>query len=129
MLKITPVGDKELQKQYCEAAGVTHDADQMCFAAYDDAVFRCGSLFRIVGKCCVIYDIKLIDGIEDYLAVYLLAKAPLSFCERIGIMEAWYEAEDKELAKKLEFVEKDGKYTLDLEGYFTTPCKRHGCEE
>lgn len=129
MLKITPVADKEIQKEYCEAVGLCHDADKMCYAAYDDGVFRGVSLFRIVGKSCVIYEIKLLDGIDDFLAVYLLAKAPLSFCEQIGIMHAQYLAEDKELARKLEFVEKDGEYTLDLEGYFTTPCKRHGCEE
>ena len=129
MLKITPVADKELQKEYCEMLGIVYDADKMCYAAYDDGTF-CGiSLFRIVDKSCVLYNVKLPDGIDDYLAIYLLAKAPLSFCEQIGIMHAVYEDENKELAKKLEFVEKDGKYTLSLEGYFTTPCKRHGCEE
>lgn len=129
MLKITPVPDKELQKEYCENVGIPYDADKMCYAAYDDGVFRGVSLFRIVDKSCVIYDIKLLDGIEDYLAVYLLAKAPMSFCEQIGIKKAIYEAEDKSLAQKLEFVLKDGVYVVDLEGYFATPCKKHGCEE
>lgn len=129
MLKITPVADKDLQKEYCEKVGIPYDADKMCYAAYDDGVFRGISLFRIVGKSCVIYNIKLLCGIDDFLAVYLLGKAPMSFCEKIGIMHAIYEDEDKELAKKLEFVEKDGRYEVSLEGYFTTPCQKHGCKE
>ena len=129
MLKITPVTDKELQKEYCENVGIGYDADKMCYAAYDDGKFRGISLFRIVEKSCVIYNIRLLDGIDDYLAVYLLAKAPMSFCEQIGVKTAVFEDENKELAKKLEFVEKDRVYKVDLEGYFTTPCKKHGCDK
>ena len=73
MLKITPVREKEKQKEYCEKCGLPYDADQMCYAAFDDDEFRGISLFRIIDKLCVLYEMKLLDGIDDYLAIYLLA--------------------------------------------------------
>lgn len=127
MLKITPVREKEKQKEYCEKCGLPYDADQMCYAAFDDDEFRGISLFRIIDKLCVLYEMKLLDGIDDYLAIYLLAKAPLNFADTCGIKTAVYRGENEKLAKALEFEDKDGIYTLSLEGYFTTPCQRHEC--
>ncbi len=125
MLEILPVKTKEEQKEFCEKVGIDHDPDMMAYAAYDNKVFRGISLFRIVEKDCVIYKIKLLDGIDDYLASYLLAKAPLNFADLCGIKTAIFADEDKKLAGDLEFLEKDGVYTLCLENYFTTPCSRH----
>ena len=125
MLEILPVKTKEEQKDFCEKVGINHDPDMMAYAAYDNKVFRGISLFRIVGKDCVIFKIKLLDGIDDYLARYLLAKAPLNFADLCGIETAVFADEDKKLAQELEFLEKDGVYTLSLKNYFTTPCSRH----
>ena len=126
MLEILPVGTKEEQKDLCEKVGIDHNPDMMAYAAYDNKIFRGISLFRIVGTDCVIYKIKLLDGIDDYLARYLLAKAPLNFADICGIKTAIFEDCDKKLALDLEFLEKDGAYRLSLDGYFTTPCSRHG---
>ena len=73
MLQVLPVEDKELQREYCETVGVEYDADQMCYAAYDNGELRGISLFRIIDKYCVIFRIKLADGVSDHLAEYLLA--------------------------------------------------------
>lgn len=129
MLEITPVKTKEEQKEFCEMVGIPHDPDMMAYAAFDNKTFRGVSLFRIVGKDCVIYKIKLLDGIEDYLATYLLAKAPLNFAEMCGIKTAVFKDDDKKLALDLEFLEKDGQLCLSLENYFTTPCSRHKDKE
>ena len=122
MLQVLPVEDKELQREYCETVGVEYDADQICYAAYDNGELRGISLFRIIDKYCVIFRIKLADGVSDHLAEYLLAKAPMNLCDRCGIKKAVFKDKNEALAKELEFIEKDGIYTLDLEGYFTTPC-------
>ncbi len=125
MLEILPVKEKSEQEEYCKTVGIDYDPDMMAYAAYDNKIFRGISLFRIVGKDCVIYKIKLIDGVDDYLASYLLAKAPLNFADLCGVKSAIFADENKKLAGDLEFLEKDGVYTLSLEGYFTTPCSRH----
>ena len=125
MLEIKPVRTKEEQKEFCALVGIDDNADMMAYAAFDNKIFRGVSLFRIVGKDCVIYKIKLLDGIDDYLATYLLAKAPLNFAEMCGIKSAIFKDDDKKLALDLEFLEKDGEYRLSLENYFTTPCSRH----
>lgn len=125
MLEILPIKDKSEQEEFCKAVGIEYDPDMMAYAAYDNNTFRGVSLFRIVGKDCVIYKIKLIEGIDDYLATYLLAKAPLNFADLCGVKTAIFKDDDKKLATDLEFLEKNGVYTLSLEGYFTTPCSRH----
>lgn len=123
MLKILPVDSKEKQEEYCLLTNVEYDADQMCYAAFDDGNFIGVSLFRIIGQSCVIYRVKLTDGTDDHLAIYLLAKAPMNFADLCGIKEAIFKDENTSLAKELKFVENDGLYKVDLDGYFTTPCK------
>jgi len=129
MLQILPVKDKETQKLYCEKLGIEYDADQMAYAAFDNEEFRGISLFRILGKDCVIYSITLCEGINDHLARYLLAKAPMNFADLCGIKTAIYKDADTALAKELGFTEDCGVLKVNLEGYFTTPCKGHGCKE
>ena len=128
MLQILPVRDKDTQKDYCDKLAIEYDADLMAYAAFDGEEFRGLSLFRILGKDCVIYKIKLRDGISDHLAQYLLAKAPMNFAELCEIKTAIFKDEDNSLAKELKFTEKDGVLSVSLEDYFTTPCKGHGCE-
>lgn len=126
MLQVLPVQEKEKQRELCEMFGIEYDPDQMCYAAHDGDELRGISLFGITDKYCVIYTVKLAEGVDDYLALYLLAKAPLNFCDLCGIKKAVFkDAENGKLAKALEFTEKDGVYILDLDGYFTTPCHRH----
>ncbi len=125
MLKVLPVQEKEKQKEYCEKCGLVYDADQMSYAAFDDGEFRGVSVFRIIKQQCILYEMKLLPGVDDHLAIYLLAKAPLNFADMCGIKEAVYKGENTQLAKELEFLGKDGAFTLNLEGYFTTPCHRH----
>lgn len=137
MLKVLPVRDKEKQKEYCALLSIEYDPDLMCFAACESACagadegeeqpeeFLGLSLFHIAGDVGVIDLVKLKDGLDDYLARYLLAKAPLNFVDLCGIHKATYRDSDRDLARKLEFVEKDGVFTLDLTNYFTSPCSRH----
>ena len=129
MLQILPVKEKETQQLYCEKLGIEYDADQMAYAAFDNDEFRGISLFRILGKDCVIYNITLCEGISDHLAQYLLAKAPMNCADLCGIKTAIFKHSDTALAKELGFTEQNGTLSVDLEGYFTTPCKGHGCKE
>lgn len=125
MLKVLPVMDKESQKTYCAAVRIDYDPDDLCFSAFDDDAFRGISLFRIVGRDCVVGAVRLAPGVDDALAEYLLAKAPLNFCDRRGIQSAVFaDKSHAALAEKLEFVKKDGVYRLNLEGYFVSPCHR-----
>lgn len=125
MLKVLPVRDKELQKDYCLRCGMVYDPDQMCYAAHEEETFLGISLFRIVGKACVIDKVTLTENTVDPLALHLLGKAPLNFADLCGIQEAIFRDSNKALARELEFIEKDGVFTVNLEGYFTSPCSRH----
>ena len=130
MLKIIPVQEKKEQEEFCNKVIVEYDPDEMCYAAFDDDVFVGISLFRIIDKKCIIYNISLLPDKDDYLATYLLAKAPMNFAELCGIKTAVFKDKNIELAKKLEFKDNNGNgvFEVSLEGYFTTPCQRHDCK-
>lgn len=128
MLKISAVQDKSLQREYCELVKISYDADLMCYAAYDDGEFVGISLFSLKNKSCIIHKIQLLPNKKDYLATYLLAKAPMNFADLCGFKNAVFEDDDIKLAKELEFTETDGVYSVSLEGYFTTPCQKNGCK-
>ena len=125
MLKVIPLQEKTKQKEYCDELLIKYDPDEMCYAAFDGEDFRGIALFKIKGDRCVITRIKLPSGVDDHLAEYLLGKAPLNFADLCGIKKAAYLDENKSLARELEFVEADGEYILNLEGYFESPCHRH----
>lgn len=125
MLKVLPVRDKEKQREYCALCALEYDPDLMCYAAHEDDTFLGISLFHIEDKVGVLDRVKLKDSLCDELALYLLAKAPLNFVDLCGIHTAVFRDPDKELARKLEFIEKDGVFTVDLTNYFTSPCSRH----
>ncbi len=126
MLKILPVQNKEEQEKFCGLCGIPYDADFMSYAAFDGETFRGIVNFRIAEKSCIIYKIKLYNGADDYLALYLLGKAPLNFADMCGIKNAVFaDSDNYELADKLEFINENGNRTLNLEGYFESPCQRH----
>lgn len=129
MLEVLPVREKEKQEEYCRRIGAEYDPDTMCYAAWEGDELLGVSLFHIEGKVGVIDRIQLKDGLRDDLAQYLLAKAPLNFVDLCGIRTAQFRDADKELAKKLEFLERDGVWQVNLDGYFTTPCHRHNGQE
>lgn len=127
MLKISAVQEKEIQRKYCELVKIPYEPDYMCYAAFDDHEFVGISVFSIKEKSCIIHNITLLPEKQDYLATYLLAKAPMNFADLCGIKTAIFSDSDIKLAKELGFCEKDGLLTVNLEGYFTTPCSKNGC--
>lgn len=129
MLKISAVQDKSMQENYCDLVKVPYDADLMCYAAYDNDNFVGISLFSINENGCTIHKIKLLPDTDDYLATYLLAKAPMNFADLVGTKTAIFMDDNKKLANELGFSEKDGIYSVSLEGYFTTPCQKNGCKD
>lgn len=129
MLEVLPVREKEKQEEYCSRIGIEYDPDTMCYAAWEGGELLGISLFHIEGTIGVIDRVVLKAGLRDDLAQYLLAKAPLNFVDLCGIRTAQFRDADKALAQKLEFLEREGVWQVDLTGYFTTPCHRHNEQE
>ena len=105
-------------------SGAEYDPDRLYYAAHEGEALLGVSQFHIEGDTVVIDRVRLKDGTDDHLAKYLLAKAPLNFADLCGIQKARFDDPNRDLARELEFIEKDGVFTVNLDGYFTSPCKR-----
>ena len=70
-------------------------------------------------------DVKPKIGTYDDEAMFILGKATLNFIDLIGPKYVEYTAEDTKLRGLLEFFPKNDVWQVNLENYFTEPCKRH----
>lgn len=140
MLTAKKVLDASTADTLCRLCSTQYDADRLYYAIYENdgsplapeqeiptVLGVCG--FGIKGSKAIIYDIMPKKDTYDLEAMYILGKAVLNFVDLCGIKQAEFLADDKKLAKHLEFAEKDGALSLCLEDYFTEPCKRHKCGE
>ncbi len=133
MLTAKKVIIQDSAQKLCELCSTEYDADLLYFAIYENdgselppeleiptVLGVCG--FRFIKGGAVIKVILPKKDTYDLEAMYILGKATLNFIDLCGIKNVIFEADDKKLAKHLEFSE-DG--TLDLTDYFMEPCKRH----
>ena len=130
MLTARAIQDTNEQKKCCDCCGMTHDADLLYYAIFEndsDCLGTCG--FRFCKNKAVIVDIAPKCDTYDKEAMFILGKAVLNFIDRVNFKNVEYTAQDTELATLLEFFTKDGVLQVNLTDYFTEPCKRHEKKE
>ena len=84
MLEIKPVEDKEIQKKYCEAAGVTYVADALAYMAFVNTMETGFCQFGIKGNVGYIYSLTQMPEKDDTEALFIMARAALSFMALCG---------------------------------------------
>lgn len=130
MLTARAITDINEQQECCVCCGMTHDADLLYYAIFEndsDCLGACA--FRFFPKYALIADIKPKINTYDKEAMFILGKAVLNFIDRVNFKSVHYTAQDRELATLLEFYEKNGVLQVNLEGYFCEPCQRHEKKE
>ena len=109
MLTARAITDINEQKSCCEVCGMTHDADLLYYAIFEndsDCLGTCA--FRFCKDKAVIVDIEPKCNTYDKEAMFILGKATLNFIDLVNFKAVEYTAKDMELAALLEFYEKNG---------------------
>ena len=130
MIKVLPIQTKEEQKLLCEKSNIEFKPDLLMYAASVDGELIGVCQFKTSDKGGLIYDIaKITDREEkpksDFEALFVMGRGALNFIDLCGIHNAFYVGEeiDDLLLRAIGFKPNaEGKYEVDLNGFFTDHC-------
>ena len=128
MFKISPIQDKELQKKYAEECGA-----QFCpeLFAYSMINQESGELMGMsqfeISDCGYIYDIKEMPQLDDFEAMFILARQTMNFIDTCGIhtVRAPLDAAGERLMTAIGFKSVGDEYFCDMTGMFDGHCGGH----
>ncbi len=88
MLEIKPIQSKDEQASCCARCSVPYDADCMAYAATLDGEFIGVAQFTIEKDGGFLKNVTLIQGLDDFEAIFLMGRAVLNFIDLCGIHTA-----------------------------------------
>ena len=131
MFKITPIQDKTRQKEICELCGAAFRADAFAYQMYDiDSGEIMGMSQFEIGEVGYIYDIKEAPGLDDFEAMFILARQTMNFIDLCG-NHSCYASNDtapERLMRAIGFKKKEDKYFCEMTGMFDGNCDGHKVE-
>lgn len=86
------------------------------------------SQFELLGQTGTIRDIKCVDGLDDFEAMFILGRQTLNFMEKCGVKTAYADKDSAELTllKAIGFkLGSDDRYEMNIEGLFDGHCHNH----
>lgn len=124
MYRISPIQTKEEQELTCNKLGCEYDADMLAYSAKtEDGQLLGVCQFVLRDETGFIKELVGSTEIEDYEAVFIMARAALNFLDLCGAKKAVYNGEEKPIVRALGFKpDENGRLTLDLEGFFEHKC-------
>mgnify|MGYP000848056439 CR=1 FL=1 len=128
MLIIKPIEQKEEQKLLCEQAGVPFRKAAMAYAARVDGVVVGICQFTMNDTTGTLLDLAKMPGTDDEEAMFIMARQTLNFIDLCGVHSAEYlppkaGETDEHLLRWIGFTMREGKWQMDLTGFFEEPCK------
>ena len=128
MIKVTPIQTKAEQEECCKLCSIKYDPDCLAYSALVDDKLVGACQFKVTKGGGVLRDIRCIDGMYDFETLFIMGRAALNFIDLCGVHNAFYTGdietkEDERLVIAIGFKKNsDGKYAIDLEGFFEHPC-------
>ena len=127
MLEVLPVQSKSEQERLCDRCGTSFLPDALAYAAYADGEFCGVCQFSLKPSGGEIYCLDPVPGHEDFQPAFVMGRAALSFLEQCGAESAVFlgkvSEENRVLVGAVGFrPDENGKYTVDLRGFFDHPC-------
>ena len=131
MFVVKPIADRAVQKQICDALAVKYRPDTLAYFAanlledmetFTDLIGICQFTVGDVGR---IVTLQSSPAAAEDEAMIVLCRAVMEFMHRAGISTAQLlpDAGPQALLARMGFPKKDGVYTIDLEAFYTAPCK------
>ncbi len=136
MLKVLPIQSKSEQEELCRRSGIVYNPDLLAYAASVDGCLVGICQFKLSDEGGLIYDIARLCDTPDAScrearetscreALFVMGRAALNFIDLCGVHKAYFvgEVTDAPLLSAIGFERtSDGRYEIDLEGFFTDHC-------
>ena len=117
MITVLPIQTKKEQKELAGRCGVPFREELLAYRAENDGTFAGICQFRMDAKGGHIADLACPVGGTDEDALFVMGRAALNFIDLCGAHDAEKCIEDK-MARKIGFVDKNGKLKMNLRGVF-----------
>ena len=127
MLKVLPIQTKERQEEICKLCSVEYKPDLLAYFAEVDGTLAGVSQFKLTDKGGIVYDLAPADDFYNFEALFVMGRGTLNFIDLCGVHRAFFDGEaDDQLLRAVGFKKnEDGRYEVDLNGFFDEPCKHH----
>ena len=130
MFKITPISDPKLQSLYAEKCGTVAREGLFAYSMIDveSGELMAISQFEIGKGVGIIYDLREVNGLNDFEAMFILGRQTMNFIESCGakFCEASADAAEEKFLRALGFAPADDKFACDMTGMFDgSHCSGH----
>ena len=125
MLIVKPILEKDKQEEICQACGAVYDAELLACSAYDDENLVGFCQFALSGKTAILTDLRPKIGVDDFEAMFILARGTLNYIDLCGIHFARCTADagDLTLIRAIGFKEVgENVFEMDLTDEFNGKC-------
>jgi len=125
MLIIKPIQEKSQQQQICEVCLTTYRPECFAYSAFEGETLIGICQFAMSNGKAELIDLKCVPETSDEEALFIMARAMMSFVEKCGIAElsaasnsAGETPAGTAFLKKLGFKQTNGVYTANLSQIF-----------
>lgn len=131
MLTVLPIQSKDEQKELCSVCGIEFLENAFAYRA-DDSGFIGICQFTFENDCGYIKNLAYAPNVEDNEAMIIMLRATMSFMFRCGLVHSYIEkgATTDALLRVSGYKQnEEGKYYLNLDKFYNTPCHTRGNDE
>lgn len=124
MLTVLPIQSKDEQRELCALCNVNFIENAFAYRA-DDGDFIGICQFTFENNCGYIKNLAYAPGVEDNEAMIIMLRATMSFMHRCGLIHSYMNenATTPTLLRVSGYkIDEDGKYYIDLDKFYNTPC-------
>ena len=129
MITVVPIQQKELQKELCARCNVTYDPDLLAYYAKDtEGRFAGICQFKMDENGGHLLSLAAPEGTDMPDPLFVMGRTALNFIDLCGVKTAYFEGEnvDEALLLRIGFAkDENGRYGINLDGFFTGGCKCH----
>ncbi len=126
MISVIPIQQKAAQESLCRQCGVPFSPDLLAYYAKDSEGHFAGLCqFKTDTDGGHIYHLVAPAEMAELDPLFVMGRAALNFIDLCGIKTAYFDGEgvDDALLRRIGFsLDESGRYSINLDGFFTKGC-------